>query len=111
MNMNLNHTAQEFCATNNIVGLSLDRLPNGRVMACEVRKDEAGELRVPIAQMNIEELYLLAARLHLEILPSKFASRHEMDSHRAHVRRLSERAEQARELREAREVPGWQVAE
>ena len=109
--MNLDHTAQEFCATNNIVGLSLDRLPNGKVMACEVRKDEAGELRVPIASMTLEDLHALAARLHLDILPSRFASRQEMDSHRAHVRRLSERAEQARELRGEREAEGWKVAE
>lgn len=109
--MQLNHNAQEFCATNNIVGLSLDRLPNGKVMACEVRKDEAGELRVPIAQMSLDELYRLASRLHLEILPSKFATRQEMDSHRAHVRRLLERAEQARELRRERENEAWRVAE
>ena len=105
------HSAQEFCATNNIVGLSLDRLPNGRVMACEVRKDEAGELRVPMAQLSLDTLYALASRLHLEILPSRFASRHEMDSHRAHVRHLSERAEQARELRGERENEGWKQAE
>ncbi len=109
--MNMNHSAQEFCATNHIIGLSLDRLPSGKVMACEVRKDEAGELRVPIAQMNLDDLYALAARLHLEILPSRFASRQEMDSHRAHVRRLSERAEQARELRGERESEGWKQAE
>jgi hypothetical protein len=109
--MNMNHSAHEFCAVNNIVGLSLDRLPSGKVMACEVRKDEAGELRVPIAQMSLEELYRLASRLHLEILPSRFASRQEMDSHRAHVRRLSERAEQARELRGEREAEGWKQAE
>jgi hypothetical protein len=47
----------------------------------------------------------------LEILPSKFATRQEMDSHRAHVRRLSERAEQARELRGEREAEGWKQAE
>lgn len=109
--MNLNHSAQEFCAVNNIVGLSLDRLPNGRVMACEVRRDEAGELRVPIAQMSLDELYRLASRLHLEILPSKFATRQEMDSHRAYVRRLSERAEQARELRGERSNEAWRAAE
>ena len=109
--MNLNHNAQDFCAVNNIIGLSLDRLPNGRVMACEVRRDEAGELRVPIAQMSLEELYALASRLHLEILPSRFASRQEMDSHKAHVRRLSERAEKARELREERDHEAWRVAE
>lgn len=109
--MQPNHSAHEFCAVNNIIGLSLDRLPNGKVMACEVRKDEAGELRVPIASMTLDDLYALASRLHLEILPSRFASRQEMDSHRAHVRRLSERAEQARELRGERENEGWRQAE
>lgn len=109
--MQLNHSAHEFCATNHIIGLSLDRLPNGKIMACEVRRDEAGELRVPIAQMSLDDLYSLASRLHLEILPSRFASRQEMDSHRAHVRRLSERAEQARELRGEREHEGWKQAE
>lgn len=109
--MQLNHSAQEFCATNHIIGLSLDRLPSGKVMACEVRRDEQGELRVPIAQMSLDELYRLASRLHLEILPSKFATRQEMDSHRAHVRRLSQRAEQARELRGEREAEKWKQAE
>ena len=109
--MQLNHTAQEFCATNKIVGLSLDRLPSGKVMACEVRKDEAGELRVPIAQMTLDDLYALASRLHLAILPSRFASQQELDSHRQHVRRLSERAQMARELREERETPAWKGSE
>ena len=80
-------------------------------MACEVRKDEAGELRVPIAQMTLDDLYALASRFHLEILPSRFPSRQEMDSHRAHVRRLSERAEQARELRGERGNEAWKQAE
>lgn len=105
--MQLNHSVQEFCAVNNIVGLSLDRLPNGKIMACEVRRDEAGELRVPIAQMSVEELYRLASRLHLEILPSRFASAQELASHRQHVRRLAERAEVARELKGERETPAW----
>lgn len=109
--MQLNHNAAEFCSVNHIIGLSLDRLPNGRIMACEVRRDEAGELRVPIASMSLDDLYALASRLHLEILPSKFATRQEMDSHRAHVRRLSERAEQARELRGERENEAWKQAE
>lgn len=109
--MNMNHSAQEFCAVNKIVGLSIDRLPNGKVVAAEVRRDEDGEIRVPIAQMSLDDLYALASRLHLEILPSKFATRQEMDSHRAHVRRLSERAEQARELRGERENEGWRVSE
>ena len=109
--MILNHSAQEFCAVNHIIGLAIDRLPSGKLIACEVRKDEAGELRVPIAQMSLEDLYALAARLHLEILPSKFATRQEMDSHRAHVRRLAERSNEAREMRGVRETPAWQVPE
>lgn len=105
--MQLNHTAHEFCAVNNIVGLSLDRLPNGKVMACEVRRDSDGELRVPIAQMSLDDLYQLASRLHLEILPSRFASEQELASHRQHVRRLAERAETAREIKGERETPAW----
>ena len=105
----MNHNPQEFCAVNSIIGLAIDRLPNGRIVACEVRKDEVGELRVPIAQMSLDDLYALAARLHLEILPSRFASRQEMDSHRAHVRRLAERSNEARELRGVRETPAWAV--
>lgn len=105
--MHLNHSAEQFCQINNIVGLSLDRLPNGRVMACEVRKDEAGELRVPIAQMSLDDLYSLASRLHLEILPSKFATAQELASHRLHVRRLAERAEVAREIKGERDTPAW----
>jgi hypothetical protein len=85
--MILNHSAQEFCAVNCIIGLAIDRLPNGRVIACEVRKDEAGELRVPIAQMSLEDLYALAARLHLEILPSKFAGRTSADWPKGQMRR------------------------
>ena len=107
--MILNHNPAEFCAVNNIIGLAIDRLPNGAVIACEVRKDEAGELRVPIAKMSLEDLYALAARLHLEILPSRFASRQEMDSHRAHVRRLAERSNEAAELRGSKQAPAWAI--
>lgn len=109
--MQLNHTAAEFCATNNIVGLSLDRLANGRIIACEIRRDEAGELRVPIRDMSLDDLYALAARLHLEILPSRFATRQEIENHRAHIRRLSERAELAREAREERASEAWNKPE
>jgi hypothetical protein len=49
--------------------------------------------------------------LHLEILPSRFASRQEMDSHRAHVRRLAERSNEAAELRGSRQAPAWAVPE
>jgi hypothetical protein len=109
--MQLNHTAEQFCAVNHITGLSLDRLPNGKVMAVEVRKDEAGELRVPIAQMSLDDLYALASRLRLEILPSRFATKQELESHRLHVRRMSERAEMARGLREERGAEAWRGGE
>jgi hypothetical protein len=54
-------------------------------------------------------LYALASRLHLEILPSRFASRQEMDSHRAHVRRLAERSNEAAEIRGSKQTPAWSV--
>ena len=34
-----------YIATNGIIGLSLDRLPNGQIVPAEVRRDEEGEHR------------------------------------------------------------------
>jgi hypothetical protein len=99
-------------ATNRIVGLSLDKLASGKLIPCEVRRDELGEIRVPIVgEMTTDDFYALAARLGLEILPSKFATAQECESHRLHVRRMSERAEMARGLREERETPAWKGGE
>lgn len=94
-------------AVNHIVGLAFDRLPNGRLVASEVRKDEAGTLRVPIGEMTTADFYALASRLKLEILPSKFASAHEMQSFAQAQRRISERNETARTLRDEREAEKW----
>ena len=91
-----------YIAANHIVGLSLDRLPNGQVQACEVRKDEAGELRVPLGSMSTADFYTLAARLKVEIMPSRFASAQELAAHRQQIRRNEERAALADELRASR---------
>lgn len=100
-----------YIAANHVVGLSLDRLPSGQVLACEVRQDEAGELRVPLGSMSTADFYTLAARLRVDVLPSQFASRAEILWHqqaKSHARekakeeRTAELAEMAAELREAR---------
>jgi len=98
-------------AQNHVVGLALDRLPNGRVIAAEIRKDEAGELRVPLAEMDTDSFYLLASRLNLPILDSSIASEQELASHRQAMRRLSERTETAKAIRSERENEGWNKPE
>jgi hypothetical protein len=91
-----------YVAANNVIGLSLDKLPNGQAQACEVRKDEAGELRVPLGSMSTTDFYTLAARLKVEILPSRFASAQELAAHRQQIRRNEERAALADEIRASR---------
>lgn len=98
-------------AQNGVIGLAIDKLPNGRLIAAEIRKDEEGELRVPLAEMDTDSFYRLAQRLNLPIMDSKIATEQELASHRQAMRRLAERAETARELRGAREMPAWQVPE
>jgi hypothetical protein len=106
-----NDKLPHWIAQNRIIGLALDRLANGRIIAAEVRKDEEGELRVPIAEMTTADFYALASRLNLPILDSKIASEQELASHRQAMRRLAERSETAKELRGVRETPAWQVPE
>jgi hypothetical protein len=91
-----------YIAANHVVGLSLDRLPSGQVLACEVRQDEAGELRVPLGSMSTRDFYALAARLRVDILPSKFATAQERAAYRQQVARNEERAATAAELRASR---------
>ena len=91
-----------YIAANNVVGLSLDRLPSGQVLACEVREDEAGQLRVPLGSMTTADFYALAARLRVDILPSQFATAQERMAHRQQIARNEERAETAAELRAIR---------
>ena len=93
---------QGYVAANHTIGLSLDRLPNGKVQACEIRKDEEGEFRVPLGSMSTADFYTLAARLKVEILPSQFATEQERIAHRQQIRRNEERAEMAAELRAGR---------
>ena len=97
----------QWLAQHGIIGLALDRLPNGKLIAAEVRKDEEGELHVPLLEMSTDEFYTLASRLNLPVLDSKIATRQEMDSFRQAMRRQSERMETARELRGERAVEGW----
>lgn len=88
-----------YVATNHVIGLSLDRLPSGQILACEVRQDEAGQLRVPLGSMTTADFYNLAARLRVDILPSRFSSEQERIAARQHAARMQERAEMAEELR------------
>lgn len=98
-------------AQNRIIGLALDKLANGKIIAAEVRRDEEGEIRVPLAEMTTSDFYTLAARLKLPILDSKIASEQELASHRQAMRRLAERAETAKELRSERELAAWNKPE
>ncbi len=91
-----------YVAANHVIGLSLDKLPNGQAQACEVRKDEAGELRVPLGSMSTADFYTLAARLRVDILPSQFATAQERAAYRQQIARNEERAAMAAEIREAR---------
>lgn len=102
-----NDKLPHWIAQNRIIGLALDRLANGKIIAAEVRRDEEGELRVPIAEMTTADFYSLASRLNLPILDSKIANEQELAGHRQAMRRLVERSETAKELRGARETPPW----
>ena len=101
----------QWLAQNRIVGLALDRLPNGRLIAAEVRKDEEGELHVPLLEMDTDSFYALASRLNLPVCESKIATRQEMDSYAQAMRNQSERQSIAMELRVERSSEGWRVAE
>lgn len=91
-----------YVATNHIIGLALDRLPSGQVLACEIRKDEAGTLRVSLGSMSTQDFYTLAARLRVDILPSQFATAQERAAYRQQIARNEERAAMAAELRASR---------
>lgn len=106
-----NERLPHWIAQNRIIGLSLDKLANGRIIAAEVRRDEEGELRVPIAEMTTADFYALASRLNLPILDSRIASEQELAGHRQAMRRLAERSETAKELRSERESEAWNKPE
>ena len=100
-----------YVAANHTIGLALDRLPNGLAQACEIRKDEEGEFRVPLGSMSTADFYTLADRLGVQILPSRFATEQERIAHRQQIRRNEERAEMAAEMRAGRKDGGRQPAD
>ena len=60
-----------YIATNHIIGLRLDRLPDGRTVAAEVRRDELGELSLPYLDLNADPATIvrqLAERCGLPVL-------------------------------------------
>jgi hypothetical protein len=79
--------AQAYCRTNHIVGLALNLMPNGRAQACEIRRDEEGEYRTPLAEMTTADFYTLANRLGIEIMEGKDASKEEIAATRLQMRR------------------------
>ena len=52
-----------YIAANHVVGLSLDRLPSGQILACEVRQDEAGELRIPLGSLLTQIMTIAGDRV------------------------------------------------
>ena len=62
-------------------------MPNGRAQACEIRRDEEGEYRTPLAEMTALDFYTLANRLGIEIMDGKDASREEIEATRLKMRK------------------------
>jgi len=65
-----------YISTNHIIGLRLDRLPNGKTVAAEVRRDEMGEHAQPyldLAESPAIVVHALAIRCGLPILPGSGA--------------------------------------
>lgn len=106
-----NERLPHWLAQNGVIGLAIDRLPSGRLIAAEIRKDEEGEMRIPLAEMSTDDFYALASRLNLPVLDSKVASEQELASHRQAMRRLSERLETAKAIRSERGNEGWNKPE
>lgn len=85
-----------YISTNHIIGLRLDRLPNGRTIAAEVRRDELGEQVHPyldLAESPAVIVRALAARCNLPILPGSAASQAEIAAWRARDHRAFVNAE------------------
>lgn len=87
-----------YIAANHIIGLRLDRLPNGRVIAAEVRRDELGEHVAPyldLAESPAVIVRALAERCGLPILPGSAASQAEIAAWRARGHRAFVNAEES----------------
>lgn len=91
-----------------VIGLALDRYPDGRIIAAEVCKDQE---RVPLGEMSLDDFYRLAQRLNLPVVESYVATEQEKESHRLALRNQSERQSIAMELRGERSNEGWKKAE
>ena len=70
-----------YCSTYNVVGLALDRMPDGRIIACEVRRDGAEEYHAPLEEMTLAQFYALSSRTRLEILESHIATAEQIAQH------------------------------
>jgi hypothetical protein len=79
--------AQAYCRINHIVGLALNLMPTGKAQACEVRRDEEGEFRTPLAEMTTTDFYTLANRLGVAIMDGKDASKEEITATRLQMRK------------------------
>lgn len=87
-----------YIAANHIIGLRLDRLPNGRTIAAEVRRDELGEHVTPyldLAESPSVIVRALAERCGLPILPGCAASQAEIAAWRARNHRAFINAEES----------------
>lgn len=87
-----------YITTNGIIGLRLDRLPSGRTVAAEVRRDELGEQITPyldLAESPAVIVRALAERCGLPILPGSAASQAEIAAWRARDHRAFVNAEES----------------
>lgn len=87
-----------YITTNGILGLRLDRLPNGRTVAAEVRRDELGEMVHPYLDLAEDPMIVvrtLAECCGLPILPGTAASQAEIAAWRARDHRAFVNAEES----------------
>lgn len=85
-----------YIAVNGIIGLRLDRLPNGRTIAAEVRRDELGEQVTPYLDLDADPALVvrqLAEKCGLPILAGVAAPAHEIRAYRARKHRETVNAE------------------
>lgn len=94
-----------YIATNGIIGLSLDRLPNGQIVPAEVRRDEEGEHRTPYLDLAGEPASIvraLAEKCGLPILAGKAATREEISMWYSHCQKQEARRQIAACIRTER---------
>lgn len=99
------HRLSGYITTNGICGLALDRLPNGQIVAAEVRRDEEGEHRTPYVDLAGEPANVvraLAERCGLPILAGKAATREEIAMWYSHCQKQEARRQLAGSIRDER---------